>query len=521
MVAPLLGLLALGAAGQMGYRDVVKPWREGREEDRLGRRRTDILSGLPEDATHDDKIGALYGAGLLSDREFAAYGGLNAQSTQDFNETLTIDAANNDAIADRTTKPNPNANVIADAAEFADTHDYGIGSVSGFPSANTATSGVGIVERPDLVGSLDAAEGAVFGNVLEAPPPSQVVMRGTPQQPIDISAVQTPQDMQAPAPYEVGSPIYYAGRAVRTTEGSNNYQARGQVVTSGQYKGERAVGAYQIMPSNLAAWSKEEYGREVSVEEFLNNPALQDDLFYRRFGKRMNEVGFANAFSEWHSGRQFEQAVRDDATDGYSTTNNHVRNTVQAYQNFAAQDTAAAQAYTPELREEVGSVDQAVNVINNALHFADNTSVGGKLSPNTAAHRDALALELETYLMPILNDKVLGGNIMTDADQELLKDWIADPTGVKLTESAKRKLQSVGLMLQNRTANTLQANGINPQLAFGTQVYGTGNWRQDVNGNPISPNDAQDALGGKVEEDLGTPQSIWGVLGLPTLGGGS
>ena len=48
--------------------------------------------------------------------------------------------------------------------------------------------------------------------------------------------------------------------AIRRLESGNfagNYSARGAVVPTGQYAGERAMGAYQIMPGNWASWARE------------------------------------------------------------------------------------------------------------------------------------------------------------------------------------------------------------------------------------------------------------------------
>lgn len=102
--------------------------------------------------------------------------------------------------------------------------------------------------------------------------------------------------------------------AIKTVESSGNYQARGPVVTSGQYKGERALGAYQIMPGNLPEWSREALGRVVSEQEFLQNPQLQDFIAQSRFNKLLAQYSPQDAASIWFSGRPLSGNQSKDVT---------------------------------------------------------------------------------------------------------------------------------------------------------------------------------------------------------------
>lgn len=63
-----------------------------------------------------------------------------------------------------------------------------------------------------------------------------------------------------------------------------------------------ALGKYQILPSNVAPWSRRYLGYTISPSQFLNNPALQERLaravltdYFRRYGPR-------GAASAWYSG---------------------------------------------------------------------------------------------------------------------------------------------------------------------------------------------------------------------------
>jgi hypothetical protein len=62
---------------------------------------------------------------------------------------------------------------------------------------------------------------------------------------------------------------------VETGHLKNPYQAKGPV----HAKYGTPLGKYQVMSSNLPQWSKEVFGRVVSAQEFLNSPALQEQMF--------------------------------------------------------------------------------------------------------------------------------------------------------------------------------------------------------------------------------------------------
>jgi len=103
--------------------------------------------------------------------------------------------------------------------------------------------------------------------------------------------------------------IKKVSQAIGQYESGGNYKARGPVVTSGQYKGERALGKYQIMPGNLPSWSKQSIGRVVSDQEFLNNPRLQDQIAQYKMGKILAQYGnVEDVASVWFSGRPVAKA---------------------------------------------------------------------------------------------------------------------------------------------------------------------------------------------------------------------
>lgn len=104
--------------------------------------------------------------------------------------------------------------------------------------------------------------------------------------------------------------------AIASIESSGNYNARG--VPLG---GDQALGKYQIMRSNLGAWSLEALGRPVSEYEFMNSPELQDKIASFQMNKMLNTYGtVADVVSVWHSGVPVAKAAnRVDRGTGLRT----------------------------------------------------------------------------------------------------------------------------------------------------------------------------------------------------------
>src|SRR5690606_12703875 len=52
----------------------------------------------------------------------------------------------------------------------------------------------------------------------------------------------------------------------------------------------------------IGPWSREALGREVTAEEFLANPELQDAIFDHRFGSYVDQYGPEGAAQAWFAG---------------------------------------------------------------------------------------------------------------------------------------------------------------------------------------------------------------------------
>jgi len=92
------------------------------------------------------------------------------------------------------------------------------------------------------------------------------------------------------------------------SDGNGGYFALGPVVTSGQYKGERAIGKYQIMPGNVGPWSKEILGYEITPQQLYQSPQLQDAIAKAKLQQSYNKYGsWSDAASVWFTGRPAAQ----------------------------------------------------------------------------------------------------------------------------------------------------------------------------------------------------------------------
>jgi hypothetical protein len=101
--------------------------------------------------------------------------------------------------------------------------------------------------------------------------------------------------------------------AIRKIESTNRYH-----ITTKAGRGRTALGAYQILHTNLASWSRAALGRAVGQAEFLRSPHLQDRVFHHRFGHYVKKYGPHGAARAWLGG---EGAARSgDAADRFGST---------------------------------------------------------------------------------------------------------------------------------------------------------------------------------------------------------
>ncbi len=100
--------------------------------------------------------------------------------------------------------------------------------------------------------------------------------------------------------------------AERSQESGGNYGAR---------SGAGALGAYQVMPGNIASWSKQVLGYSISASEFVSNHALQDQIVANILLGYVNKYGYAGAAAMWFSG---QPNPNSNSSDGGTTVSKYV-----------------------------------------------------------------------------------------------------------------------------------------------------------------------------------------------------
>src|SRR5580692_4650818 len=102
--------------------------------------------------------------------------------------------------------------------------------------------------------------------------------------------------------------------------GSGDYAAVGPVTKNG----DRAYGRYQVMGSNIPAWTKAALGTSLTPEQFQSDPDAQDAVFNHHFGGYVSKYGNPqDAASAWFSGRPLSKG--SNASDGYITGKEYVK----------------------------------------------------------------------------------------------------------------------------------------------------------------------------------------------------
>lgn len=138
----------------------------------------------------------------------------------------------------------------------------------------------------------------------------------------DFTGDPTPEDIKRIA------------KAIGEFESSAKYDAIGVPVTKGQYKGQRALGKYQIMEDNMRSWGKDATGRDITVAEFIADPKLQDQIAEYQ----MSEIAKFHPKPEdiasiWFTGRPTSNKSAGAAKDDLGTSGNQYVDSVMKLYN--------------------------------------------------------------------------------------------------------------------------------------------------------------------------------------------
>ena len=120
---------------------------------------------------------------------------------------------------------------------------------------------------------------------------------------------------------------------MRQLESGGNYKAVGPVTKNG----DRAYGKYQIMGSNVVRWAKQYLGRTITLEQYRNSEALQDELSEAVLRSYYNKYGADGAAAMWFSG---SANPNSNASDGYLTVKQYVAKMNQKAQGYSGQQSS-------------------------------------------------------------------------------------------------------------------------------------------------------------------------------------
>lgn len=180
--------------------------------------------------------------------------------------------------------------------------------------------------------------------------------------------------------------------AIASIESGGRYDAMGPVTKSG----DRAYGKYQIMGNNIPQWTKAVLGQEVTPDQFVANPAIQDAVFKQKFGEYSQKYGPEGASRAWFAGEGGMNNL--NAKDQLGTT---VAQYGQKFAQALGPQAAASSAAVPQqaapgvpaeqIRAMLGSKDPRMQALGMKMYeqnFAPQKpmEVNGKLvNPRTGA----------------------------------------------------------------------------------------------------------------------------------------
>lgn len=98
-----------------------------------------------------------------------------------------------------------------------------------------------------------------------------------------------------------------------------------QMESGGNYKARNpggALGKYQVMPANVASWTKQALGHSLTPEQFYNSPSAQEAVAHKILGGYYQKYGAAGAAAAWFSG---SPNYNSNASDGNTTVKNYVK----------------------------------------------------------------------------------------------------------------------------------------------------------------------------------------------------
>ena len=148
----------------------------------------------------------------------------------------------------------------------------------------------------------------------------------------DLSDQTTMPQVMIPQGTDAGTQLGAFKAALAKQESGGNYAALG----TPSKNGDRAMGKYQVMASNVPSWTKAALGVSMSPQQFLNNPQAQEQVFDYKMKTYYQKYGnWADVAAVWFSGRPVSGNSSADVNG--KTVPSYVRDVMMRFQGNLAQ----------------------------------------------------------------------------------------------------------------------------------------------------------------------------------------
>jgi hypothetical protein len=266
-----------------------------------------------------------------------------------------------------------------------------------------------------------------------------------------------------------------------------------------------ALGAYQVMTSNVASWSRQVLGYSISPQTFLSSPSLQDQIVRGILGGYFNRYGAAGAAAMWFSG---QPNPNSGASDGNTTVRNYVNNVL----SYAGGSNASSGGgnMTSTSGQTTASIDPSELAVQYGFTKAfldanpDLKNIFNQAVAHTwSADRFTAALQNTTWFKTHSSDERTWLLLLSTDPKSAGQQWNQAQTHLKQLLSAQGSYYPI----DNKTYNMLLYNMVAKKWTDQQVQYVGGQYVKLVNGKMTGDAETQYANGLQYAYSMGVTMS--------------
>lgn len=250
---------------------------------------------------------------------------------------------------------------------------------------------------------------------------------------------------------------YRDGIAGIESAGSGDYNAVGPT----DPELGRALGRYQIMEANIGPWSRAALGQEISVEEFMANPDLQDAIFDHRFGQYVEQYGEAGAAQAWFGGEGNIGNTNGTDSLGGVTIGEYGNRFVDSLGNtgLTTQEDTPVGAARRQLEESGFFTASEIDTMLSSVTAAEETNATNRAAADEAAQRERAA----QAALALIQDPTNLSNT------DVANDALSDPNfsavdRINLSQQAQNLAEQNAGVLSPEVQEDARVSGISDQI---------------------------------------------------------